>query len=82
MSLDGSAEEQRRQTAAVYRKANLKLGTVWMHYFSIGGDAGELEIDAYLNGSYTLPPIQGDLLAHAVHELMLHNPDGDGGRDE
>ena len=31
--------------------------------------AGALEIDAYLHGSYMLRPIQRDLLDHAIYEL-------------
>jgi hypothetical protein len=41
MNVDESAEEQRERTAAAFRKAGLTLEAVWMHYFSIGGDAGE-----------------------------------------
>lgn len=72
MNVDESAEEQRERTAAAFRKAGLSLEAVWMHYFSIGGDARELEIDAYLNRSYMLRPVERDLLDHAVHELAGH----------
>ena len=40
MNVDESAEEQRERTSAAFRKAGLTLEAVWMHYFSIGGDAG------------------------------------------
>ncbi|HJW01200.1 MAG TPA: hypothetical protein VJ617_19090 [Arthrobacter sp.] len=72
MNVDETAEEQRERTAAAYRRAGLTLEALWLHYFSIGGDAGELEIDAYLNRSYMLRPVQRDLLDHAVHELDGH----------
>ncbi|HEY9354745.1 MAG TPA: hypothetical protein VIQ52_00395 [Arthrobacter sp.] len=72
MNVDETAEEQRERTAAAYSKAGLTLEALWLHYFSIGGDAGELEIDAYLNRSYMLRPVQRDLLDHAVHELNGH----------
>jgi hypothetical protein len=74
MNVDETAEEQRDRTAAEYLKAGLALDALWLHYFSIGGDAGELEIDAYLK-SYMLRPVQRDLLDHAVHELNGHSPD-------
>jgi hypothetical protein len=45
-----------------------------MRYFSISGEAGDYEIDAYLNGSFTLSAIQADLLAHAVNELIDEIP--------
>ncbi|MFB8368753.1 hypothetical protein ACLKOZ_05725 [Arthrobacter sp. R4] len=72
MNVDETAEEQRERTAEAYRQAGLTLESLWLHYFSIGGDAGELEIDAYLNRSYMLRPVQRDLLDHAVHELDGH----------
>ena len=72
MNVDETAEEQRERTAAAYRKAGMTLESLWLHYFSIGGDAGELEIDAFLNRSYMLRPVLRDLLDHAVHELNGH----------
>lgn len=72
MNGEETAEEQRERTSAAYRAAGLNLESLWMHYFSIGGDAGELEIDAYLNRSYMLRPVQRDLLDHAIHELDGH----------
>jgi hypothetical protein len=72
MNADETAEEQRERTAAAYRSAGLALEALWLHYFSIGGDAGELEIDAYLNRSYMLRSVQRDLLDHAIHELDGH----------
>ncbi|MCC9205962.1 hypothetical protein [Arthrobacter sp. zg-Y769] len=45
-----------------------------MRYFSIGGAAGEYEVDAYINGSLSLPPLQRDILAHAANELIDQLP--------
>jgi hypothetical protein len=65
-----------RQQAHLVRQAlaaaGIDLGQLWMRYFSIGGDAGELEIDAFLHHSLTLPALQRDLLAHATNELLDH----------
>ncbi|MGN7251677.1 MULTISPECIES: hypothetical protein [unclassified Arthrobacter] len=69
MSVDGEGEAQRELTAKAFREADLEVDELWMHYFSIGGDAGALEIEAYLHGSYMLRPIQRDLLDHAMYEL-------------
>jgi hypothetical protein len=69
MSVDSDGEAQRDRTAKAYRQADLDGDELWMHYFSIGGDAGTMEIDAYLHGSYMLRPIQRDLLDHAIYEL-------------
>jgi hypothetical protein len=69
MSVDGDGEAQRELTAKAFRHAELKVDELWMHYFSIGGDAGAMEIEAYLHDSYMLRPIQRDLLDHAIYEL-------------
>ncbi|MFC9333825.1 hypothetical protein [Arthrobacter sp. NPDC057009] len=69
MNLDPDGEEQREQTAKAFRSTDLEVDELWMHYFSIGGDAGAMEIEAYLHGSYMLRPIQRDLLDHAIYEL-------------
>ncbi|PRC52793.1 hypothetical protein C6A85_57105, partial [Mycobacterium sp. ITM-2017-0098] len=39
-------------------------------YFSLGGDAGRFELDAYLNGAIALPPSQHDVVAHAINERL------------
>ena len=75
MNLDPEGEAQRERTAKAFRQADLEVEELWMHYFSIGGDAGAMEIEAYLHGSYMLRPIQRDLLDHAIYEL--DSPDGD-----
>lgn len=63
---DGSDERQRRILAGAARHSALPLKGLWLHYFSIGGTAGEYEIDAYINASYFLPTLQHDILAQAV----------------
>ena len=69
MSIDAAAEAQRHLTSQVFRQSDLGLDALWIHYFSIGGDAGPLEIDAYLHDSYMLRPVQRDLLDHAIEEM-------------
>jgi hypothetical protein len=75
MSVDGDGEAQRDRTAKAFRRADLEVDELWMHYFSIGGDAGAMEIEAYLNASYMLRPIQRDLLDHAIYELLHYQKD-------
>ncbi len=67
---DMSADTQRRLIAEAVRHSRLPLSDVWMYYFSIGGTAGEYEIEAFLHASYSLPPLQRDMLAHAVNEMI------------
>ena len=50
--------------------SDLTVGQLWVRYFALGGDAGELEVDAYLNGAIALPGIQHDMLAHAINERL------------
>jgi hypothetical protein len=75
MTAESDGETQRDRTAQAFRQSDLDVDELWMHYFSIGGDAGAMEIDAYLHGSYMLRPIQRDLLDHAIYELGNSGPD-------
>lgn len=63
-------EYQRIHLLRAIRHANIDSSDLWLHYFGLGGDAGEYEVEAYLHGSFTLPPLQRDLLAHAANELI------------
>ena len=67
---DTTGREQARLLRSAIERAQLGLPEVWVHYFSIGGDAGEFEVDAYLHHAFTLPRVQRDMLAHAVNELV------------
>jgi hypothetical protein len=71
MGADGNGvERQWKLTRQAIEEAGLTVGQVWLRYFSLTGDAGEYEVDAYLNGLLVLPRIQRDLVAHAVNELI------------
>ncbi len=67
-------EYQRLYLLKAVRHAQITAGELWLHYFGLGGDAGEYEVEAYLHGSFTLPPLQRDLLAHAANELIDRIP--------
>ncbi|WP_181034967.1 hypothetical protein [Arthrobacter sp. B0490] len=67
-------EYQRIQLLRAIRHAQIDPGELWLHYFGLAGDAGEYEVEAYLHGSFTLPPLQRDLLAHAANELIDRLP--------
>lgn len=70
---------------ALVAAAGLSVEKVWLHYFSLGGEAGKVEIDAYLYGLMPLPALQHDILAHAINEhlgvldrpLAPYSTDGD-----
>ncbi|MHA7208060.1 hypothetical protein [Arthrobacter sp. MDT1-65] len=67
-------EYQRIHLLRAIRHAQIDPGELWLHYFGLAGDAGEYEVEAYLHGSFTLPPLQRDLLAHAANELIDRLP--------
>ena len=74
MGFDAAEPEQRRRLREALNQAGLGVPQLWMKYFSIGGEAGEYEVDAYLNGSLSLPSLQRDILAHAANELIDELP--------
>ena len=79
MGFDPNEPEQRRRLRAAMKAADITAGELWLKYFSVSGDAGEYEVEAYLQGLLSLPPIQRDLLALAANELIdelprLHAP--------
>lgn len=77
MGFESSEPEQRQGLKEVMMGADITTGELWLHYFSIGGSAGEYEVDAYLQSLISLPQLERDLLAMAANEL---SPDGDGPR--
>ncbi|OUM40980.1 hypothetical protein [Arthrobacter sedimenti] len=66
--------EQRSGTCAAFRSTGLTIYDLWLRYFSLGGNAGEEEIDAYLYSSLLLPPFERDILALAVNEYIADLP--------
>ncbi|MCW2559151.1 MAG: Uncharacterized protein JWP55_3115 [Mycobacterium sp.] len=53
-----------------YDASKLNVAGVWIRYFALGGEASEMEVDAYLNGAIALPAFQHDMLAHAINERL------------
>lgn len=70
MGFDPNEPEQRRRLRAAMKAAEISVAELWLKYFSLSGDAGEYEVEAYLQGLLSLPPIQRDLLALAANELI------------
>ncbi|WNG92864.1 hypothetical protein [Mycobacterium sp. ITM-2016-00318] len=60
----------RQRFNQAFEAADLTLDELWMRYFSLGGNAGHFELDAYLNGAIALPPLQHDILAQAINERL------------
>jgi hypothetical protein len=74
MGFDRNEPEQRRKLRAALKAAEITPGELWLNYFSLGGSVGEYEVEAYLQGLLSLPPIQRDLLAMAANELIEAMP--------
>ncbi|BBE24489.1 hypothetical protein MN0502_33720 (plasmid) [Arthrobacter sp. MN05-02] len=67
-------DKQRKLTWLAIRTADLNLQDVWVRYFSLAGSVDEYELDAYLHGLIVLPPLECDLIAEAVNELIDEIP--------
>jgi hypothetical protein len=65
-----SSDDLTRRFCEAFEAAQLTVDELWIRYFSLGGDAGRFEVDAYLNGAIAMPPMQHDMLAHAINERL------------
>jgi hypothetical protein len=54
------------------RAADMAFDDVFMTYFSLTGEADELDVEGYLSGLVTLPTMERNLIAHAINELLDH----------
>ena len=70
MALGDEESEQRRRFAASLRHADVGMEELWLRYFTLGGHAGQFEVEAYIHGAMALPPLQRDVLAHALNERL------------
>lgn len=70
MTFASGEELQRHQFRLALEDTDLTLEQVWMAYFGIGGASGLVEIQAYYYGALSLPPLERDLLAHALNETL------------
>jgi hypothetical protein len=64
------ADALRARLRDAFRHADLSLEQLWMRYFSLGGDADLVDVEAHLAGLVCLPDVDGDLLAVAVNERL------------
>lgn len=70
MGFDPKEPEQRRMLRAAMKAAGISISELWLKYFGMSGEAGKYEVEAYLQGLLSLPPVQRDLLALAANELI------------
>lgn len=55
------------------RRSGMTPGELWLSYYSVGGDAGELEVEAYALGLLEPDAYQHNLIAQAINERFLDN---------
>jgi hypothetical protein len=70
LALGKDEDEQRLRFEEMFRNADLRIEELWLRYFSIGGIAGQFEVEAYIHGAIALPPLQRDILAHSLNERL------------
>jgi len=70
MTLGDEESEQRRRFAESLRHADVSIEELWLRYFTLGGQAGQFEVEAYIHGAMALPALQRDVLAHALNERL------------
>ncbi|MEX5258272.1 hypothetical protein [Kocuria arenosa] len=76
MDDDGVGSEQARGLCLALDAAGIGVGALWLHCFRLGGQVGEVEIDAYLHHALDLPRWERDLLARGANELIDHGVGG------
>lgn len=70
MALGEEESEQRRRFEESLRHTDISIEELWLRYFSLGGQVGQFEVEAYIHGAMALPALQRDLLAHALNERL------------
>jgi hypothetical protein len=74
VGFDPHEPEQSRRLREALKASELGAAELWLNYFSLGGSVGEYEVEAYLQGLLSLPPVERDLLAMAGNELIDKAP--------
>lgn len=62
------AQSQRELSRHAQVSARLSTDELWLRYFALGGTAGPVELDAYLNSALDLPAEQRDRVSLAINE--------------
>ncbi len=52
-------------------RSGLSVEQLWLGYAALGGDAGELEVEAYVLGLLSADPYQHDVIAQALNESFI-----------
>jgi hypothetical protein len=52
-------------------RSGMTVDQLWLRYLGVGGDAGEMEVEAYLLGLLRVDPFEHDLIAQALNEYFI-----------
>jgi hypothetical protein len=52
-------------------RSGMTFNELWLRQLSVGGNAGRLEVEAYVLGLLTVDPFQHDVLAQAINEYFI-----------
>lgn len=63
-------DQRWRAVEAARQRAGLSVAELWLRYFSFTGEAGPMEVEAFLSGLMPLSSHQHDVLACAVNERL------------
>ncbi|MBG6226621.1 hypothetical protein IWX63_003220 [Arthrobacter sp. CAN_A2] len=66
----GQHHDQQHGTRLAAQEAGITSRELWWHYYSVGGNGGRFELDAYLEGMYPLPVGERNLIALVLNELI------------
>jgi hypothetical protein len=53
------------------RASGMDYQELWLRYIAVSGEAGELELEAYVLGLLTLDAFQYNLIAQALNEYFI-----------
>jgi hypothetical protein len=70
--LDALAAQQARTLHRTIVQADISEHRLWWCYYGLGGDAGEVEMEAYLYQALHLSLLRRNILDHAAHELITY----------
>ncbi len=54
-----------------WQRSGLSAAELWIRYYAVGGDAAELEVEAYALGLLNPDDYQHNLIAQALNEYFL-----------
>ncbi|MHA7141930.1 GAF domain-containing protein [Arthrobacter sp. CAL618] len=64
------ARTQQQLTVAGATQTRMKPAQLWIEYFARGGVLSQIELEAYLLGVVGLPPVERDILALTLNEIL------------